>query len=230
MRTQAVLFYLAALASVVILQPKMMGRFLLWSLPGVAATLWINLGLYHSLLGGYAYQASGDNFATPFLEGAMGSLFSPNRGLLVFSPFLILGIIGGGILWARRSVSAIAFGLAAALFFVVHAKYAHWHGGWCVAPRFSSELVPVLVLFSVYWFLEFKKIWARLVGSLLIAVSIIINLPGSFFLNEQGVWNLFPNVDQYRQERVWDYGDWLPFHFLYWCQLERFRKSPPIPL
>ena len=98
MRTQAILFYLAALASVVILEPKMIGRFLLWSLPGVAATLWINLGLYHSLLGGYAYQASGDNFATPFLEGAIGSLFSPNRGLLVFSPSLILGIIGGGIL------------------------------------------------------------------------------------------------------------------------------------
>ena len=230
MRTQAILFYLAALASVVILEPKMMGRFLLWSLPGVAATLWINLGLYHSLLGGYAYQASGDNFATPFLEGAMGSLFSPNRGLLVFSPFLILGIIGGGILWARRSVMAIAFGLAALLFFVIHAKYAHWHGGWCVAPRFSSELVPLLVFFSVYWFLEFKKIWARLVGSLLIAASIIINLPGSFFLNEQGVWNLFPNVDQYRQERVWDYGDWLPFHFLYLCQLEKFKEVSAYPL
>jgi hypothetical protein len=226
MRTQAVLFYLAALASVVILQPKKAVRFLMWSLPGITATLWINLGLYHSLLGGYAYQASGDNFATPLLEGAIGSLFSPNRGFLVFSPFLALGIIGGAILWARRSVIALTFGLAAFLFFMIHAKYAHWHGGWCVAPRFTCELVPVLVLFSVYWFLEFKKFRTRLVGWALVLISIAINLPGSFFLNEQGAWNLFPNVDYSRQERVWDFKDWLPFHFRYWVRLENQEEVP----
>ena len=44
------------------------------------------------------------------------------------------------------------------------------------------------------------------------------------------MWNLFPNVDQYRQERVWDYRDWLPFHFLYLCQLEKFKKVSAYPL
>jgi hypothetical protein len=223
------LFYLAALTSVVILQPRMIVRFLVWSIPGIAATLWVNLGLYHSLLGGYAYQASGDSFATPFLEGAIGSLFSPNRGLLVFSPFLILGIVGSGLLWVRRSVIAMAFGLAAVLFFVIHAKYGHWHGGWCVAPRFSSELVPILVLFTVYWFIEFKGFLARLAGWTLIIISIIINLPGFFSLHEQGLWNLFPNVDNYRQERVWDYKDWLPVHFFYFCRLEKFKEVPAYP-
>jgi hypothetical protein len=149
--------------------------------------------------------------------------------VLIFSPFLILGIIGGGILWIKRSVIAIVFGLAAMLFFMIHAKYAHWHGGWCVAPRFSSELIPVLVLFSVYWFIELKNFWARLVGCLLIAASVTINLPGSFFLNEQGLWNLFPNVDDYRQERVWDFGDWLPFHFAYLLKLGQYKEVPAFP-
>jgi hypothetical protein len=229
MRTQAVLFYLAALVSVAILQPKKLVGYFLWSLPGIAAVLWVNLGLYHALLGGYAYQASGDNFATPFWEGAIGSLFSPNRGLLAFSPFLILGFIGGGILWIRRSVIAFTFGAAALLFFVIHAKYAHWHGGWCVAPRFTSELIPVLVFFSVYGFLEWKKFWVRLAAGLLVAVSITINLPGSFYLNEQGAWNFFPNVDNYRQERVWDFQDWLPFHFRYWVRLENYEEVPAFP-
>jgi hypothetical protein len=229
MRTQAVLFYLAGLVSVILLQPRWVYKFFLWSIPGIVATLWINLGLYHSLLGGYAYQASGDNFATPLLEGIMGSLFSPNRGLLVFSPFLILGFIGGGILWIKRSAVALAFGSAALLFFLVHAKYAHWHGGWCVAPRFSSELLPVLVFFGVFWFLEFRKIWAKVAGFLLIGFSIAINLPGSFFLSEQGLWNLFPNVDNYREERVWDYLDWLPFHYRYWLKLEHFQEVPAFP-
>lgn len=226
MRTQTGLFYLSGLASVAILQPKMVLRFFLWSLPGIGLTLWVNLGLYHSLLGGYGYQASGDHFATPLLEGALGSLFSPNRGLLAFSPFLILGIIGGGILWARRSIMAISFSLAALFYFLIHAKYAHWHGGYCVGPRFTSELVPILVLFCVYFFIEYKKPLARLAGSVLIFISIAITLPGFFFMREQGQWNVFPDVDYYRQERVWDYRDWLPIHFWHKVGLEHFKETP----
>jgi hypothetical protein len=155
----------------------------------------------------------------------MGSLFSPNRGFLAFSPFLILGLIGGGILWAKRSVMAISFGLAALFFFLVHAKYGHWHGGYCVGPRFASELVPILVLFSVYWFLEIKKPLARLTGWILVFISIAIILPGFFFMREQGQWNVFPDVDYYRQERVWDYGDWLPIHFWHYLDLVHFKVT-----
>jgi len=226
MRSQAVFFYLAGFASVMILQPKMVLRFFFWSIPGIGLTLLVNLGLYHSILGGYGYQASGSDFSSPFLEGAIGSLFSPNRGLFIFSPFLLLGVIGGGILWAKRSVIALSFGLAALLFFLVHAKYVHWHGGYCVAPRFSSELIPVLVFFSVYWFLEIKRFSARLTGWALIIISIVISLPGFFFMREQGQWNVFPDVDHYRQERVWDYRDWLPMHFLHLLGLEHFKETP----
>ncbi len=229
MRTQTVLFYLAGLASVAILRPKMVLRFFLWSLPGIGLTLWVNLGLYHSLLGGYGYQASGNDFTTPLLEGVMGSLFSPNRGLLIFSPFLVLGIIGGGILWAKRSVVAITFGLAAVLFFLVHAKYGHWHGGYCVGPRFSSELVPILVLFSVYFFLEIRNFSTRLAGWALIIISITITLPGFFFMLQQGQWNVFPDVDYYRSERVWDYNDWLPIHYRHYFSLVHFKETPAYP-
>jgi hypothetical protein len=204
----------------------MVFRFFLWSLPGISLTIWVNLGLYHSLLGGYGYQASGNDFATPLLEGVMGSLFSPNRGLLIFSPFLILGIIGGGILWVKRSIVAISFSLAAMLFFLVHAKYGHWHGGYCVGPRFSSELVPILVFFSVYWFLEINKPLTRLLGWALILISIAIILPGFFFMHEQGQWNVFPDVDDYRQERVWDYGDWLPIHYWHYLDLVHYKETP----
>jgi hypothetical protein len=229
MRPQALLFYLAGLATVAILQPKQILRFFLWSLPGIGATLWINLGLYHSLIGGYGYMASGENFTTPLLEGATGLLISPNRGIFVFSPYLVLGIIGGWLLWKKRSIWAWSFGLAALIFFMIHAKYAHWHGGWCVAPRSLSELVPLLTLFCVPWFEEIRKRIVRRTGAVLILISIGINLPGAFYVFEQGQWNMFPNVDLKRQERVWDYKDWLPFHFLYWVDIEKFREAPAFP-
>ncbi len=229
MRPQTGLFYLAGFITVAIQQPKMIRGFLFWSLPGISLTLWINLGIYHTLLGGSGYQAEGSNFTTPLIEGAMGFLFSPNRGLFIFSPFLVLGVIGGGMLWAKRSVLAFSFGLAALLFFLVHAKWGVWHGGYCVTPRFTSELVPILVFFSAVWFLQIKNFMARLSGIILILISIAINLPGFFFLHEQGQWNVFPDVDVYRQERVWDYNDWLPIHFRHRISVERFKETPAYP-
>jgi hypothetical protein len=229
MRTQAVLFFLAGLASVMLLQPRLVGRFILWSLPGIVLTLWVNLGLYHTILGGYGFQASGDHFTTPMLEGVTGSLFSPNRGLLVFSPFLVLGIVGGVIAWARRSVPAISFGSAAMIFFLIHAKYAHWHGGYCAGPRFSSELVPVLIFFSFFFFHKFKSLPAYLTGWILVLISIAITLPGFFFMRHQGQWSVFPDVDRFRQERVWDFRDWLPIHFRYYLQLKQYQETPAFP-
>lgn len=239
MRPQAALFYLAALATVFLLQPKRIPRFILFSLPGLASFLCIHWGLYHSLLGGSGYQAEAGHFTTPLHQGVSGLLFSPNRGLLVFSPFLILGLIGGGILWAKRSVWAVSFGTAACLFFLVHAKWVAWHGGYCVAPRFTSELIPLLVCFSVFPLLRLQRIIFILGVTFLILVSIAIHLPGFFFLFENGQWNVFPDVDRYSRERVWDYGDWLPIHFRHSLRLTRFQETPvyafvvngsPIPL
>lgn len=229
MRPQTLLYYLAALATVGIGHPGKLWRFFLWSIPGLFALLFINLGLYQNLLGGYAYQASKAHFGNPLLSGITGLLFSPNRGVLVFSPFLILGIVGGLLLSLRRCLLAISFFLASILFLLLHAKYDHWHGGWCVGPRFLSEWVPIFAFFGASWFPEIRKTFIRRAGVLSILISLIINLPPYFHLHEQGLWNLFPNVDRYRSERVWDVRDWLPFHFLYWAQVKRHQEVPAYP-
>lgn len=58
-----------------------------------------------------------------------------------------------------------------------------------------------------------KNLGARLTGWLLVLLSIAITLTGFFFICEQGQWIVFPDVDRIRQERVWDYKDWLPGTF-----------------
>jgi len=226
MRPQAVLFYLAALAAVSFLRPKMIPRFILFSLPGLALTFWINWGLYHSFLGGSSYQVDKGNFPVPILQGALGLLFSPNRGLFIFSPFLIFGVIGAAILWSERSVSALSFGAAGLLFFLIHAKWVVWHGGYCVAPRFTSELVPLLVFFSIPFWLRAGSGLARWGKTILLLLSLAVHLPGFFYLFENEQWNVFPDVDRYQQERVWDYRDWLPIHFRHFWGLTRFHQVP----
>ena len=46
---------------------------------------------------------------------------------------------------------------------------------------------------------------------------------------EQGQWNVFPDVDYYRSERVWDYRDWLPIHYRHYFSLVHFKETPAYP-
>ncbi len=63
-------------------------------------------------------------------------------------------------------------------------------------------------------------------GWILIFLSIAITLPSFFFIRQQGQWNVFPDVDRFRQERVWDFRDWLPIHFRYYLRLKQFMETP----
>ncbi len=85
-------------------------------------------------------------FGLPSPRIAWSYLFSPSRGVIFQSPFLLLlpaaycsrAIAGAG--WrAARNVSAAAL----VMFFVAMCGYENWHGGWALGSRY---LVPVLLL------------------------------------------------------------------------------------
>ncbi|MFH1034145.1 MAG: hypothetical protein V1806_06515 [Pseudomonadota bacterium] len=230
LRTQAVLFHLAGLAVVVLAGRRAWRGYLLWSLPGLAAFLAINLGLYGSVFGGYAYQAHGANFPTSVWQGLAGILFSPNRGMLVFSPFLLLALPA----WARaaRQTPALAWplGLALAGFLAVHAKFDGWYAGWCDGARYSSEAVPVLLAFLAWQYRRPPARAGRWVLAGLVGLSILINLPLHVFPAQSFQWNIFPNIDHWVQARVWDFRDWQPAHFRYFLDLEQGREVPAFAL
>jgi hypothetical protein len=85
---------------------------------------------------------------TPTWRGLLGSFFDPAKGLLVFSPFLALGIAGIWLLWKlpeRRRPAlllAVLFGLYA--LFTASFIYEAW--GWTVGPRHLAPLAALLVL------------------------------------------------------------------------------------
>lgn len=224
-RIQTVLFYFAGLAAVWRMRPRSVITFLLWSVPGVALSLYVNLGLYGHILGGYAHLAKTGDFESSFINGFAGLLISPNRGLFVFSPFLVLALFGAGAAVRNRSVSAISFGVAALVYTVLHAKWGEWYAGWCIGPRFTTEIQPVLmyliaILFATRW--KAALDWAV---AALITVSIAITLPGMLYPHEHGWWNAFPDVNKNR-ERLWDFSDWLPLYFLHRLEFENFKEAP----
>jgi len=88
--------------------------------PSVALVLFANYIRYHSLLDrGYA----GEGFTNPFLVGAYGILFSGGKSILLFSPPLLLGILG----WRRfkQRVASDAW-LFLAIFVAQVLLFAKW--------------------------------------------------------------------------------------------------------
>src|SRR5436190_6335832 len=123
-----------------------------WAWLVVAAALPVGLVLFYnvaaagSLLGGYGLPDRGDYFRFGLFSGAAGMLFSPARGLLLFSPFLLL-VPAALRLWrldrgTRALTWAIALGAIAQLLF--YAK-ADWRAGYSWGPRWLTDVVPLLV-------------------------------------------------------------------------------------
>jgi hypothetical protein len=87
-------------------------------------------------------------FGPPTLAGILGTLFSPRRGVLVFSPFFLWSI-GGWICWWRSGKDRLdcVFTFAAALaVWLPIAGYANWGGGWSLGMRY---LLPGLFFAAV---------------------------------------------------------------------------------
>jgi hypothetical protein len=81
----------------------------------------------------------------PSLWTAVRLLLDPSKGLLIFSPVLVLALIA--ISAARRRLAPAAFWaltLAPLSLFLVYAGYPNWHGGWTVGARYLVPAVPFL--------------------------------------------------------------------------------------
>ena len=75
-------------------------------------------------------------------------VFSPSRGLLMLSPFLLLGCAGLGTLLRNAAWKKEAVVLAAAILgpLLINAGFYGWHGGWTYGPRYLVAGVPFLAV------------------------------------------------------------------------------------
>ncbi len=73
-------------------------------------------------------------------------LLSPERGLLLWSPLVVLAVAGLFILGRRERRLAIALGLIVLLQVLMNASLFDWGGGWAFGMRRMTELYPVWVI------------------------------------------------------------------------------------
>ena len=124
-----------------------------WTLPliGGAIVASYNLYVFHNISGGYAIGG----LRSPFWTGLAGILFSPGRGLLIYTPVALFALCA---LWpgARAARHKYAPLFAACFVFIVLdliviAKWRVWWGGYCWGPRLLTELAPPLIVLMAHW-------------------------------------------------------------------------------
>ncbi len=118
-----------------------------------------------------------------------GNLFSPARGLFVYSPLLLLTFLGLAIWFHRPQLRPLALFIAAAsvLQLLLVSSYEDWSGGHCYGPRYLSDPAGLLVL-------------------PLVAVSLFLHSQGAFCV-PCSQWNYIPTETRASPHRLWDWSD-----------------------
>lgn len=125
---------------------------------------------------GYSDQPEGVKFATPLLAGLYGFLFSAGKGMFFFSPGLILGLFGFGVMWREERSLAIATIATILIPLLFMAKWQNWAGGWCWGPRHIFMIHPFLAIPMAFWL---KDRWGpvrKSVAGGLLAIGIGVQL------------------------------------------------------
>ncbi len=124
------------------------GRLIFFTAPVMLAglgLLYFNLMRYGSLTEtGYSREFL---FEAPWI-GGYGLLFSPGRGLFIYSPLMLLLFFGLRPAWQR--LSRPYFWLIAGLclfYWLFYGAWFAWGGTWGWGPRFLLPILPLLMLF-----------------------------------------------------------------------------------
>lgn len=152
-------------------------------------------------------HASGPSFRfSP--EGWLGLLVSPNRGLLIFSPIVLVtatGIrpaISDG--WRRPLRWCL---IAAAAQYAVYATYSVWWGGHTYGPRYMLDVLPLLVPPAAAGLPRLRRSpVVRIGGALALAWSILVAATGAFCYPADQ-WNVVPNDIDRHHARLWSWSD-----------------------
>ena len=181
--------------------------------------LYYNYSIFGNAFGGYAENLALFTVNTGFIGHYLGLLFSPNVGLFVYCPVLLLSIAGMYFVWKGRVSPIRTLVLAAVPAILLDILLYSFFGPWsssaefCYGLRFLTGLVPVLCLFTGFFLDEWfghgkarhqsqKKPAVIALVAALVIVSVGIQFVGTFFYG----WSSTSNKSM-TDERAWNATD-----------------------
>jgi len=141
-----------------------------------------------------------------FWTALYGNLFSPARGLFIFSPFLFIFFLNpkGTYKVFKDDKTLLIIAAWIVLHLIVISKFPHWWAGWSYGPRFMIDVLPAIFLLLMILLSNSYKT-GSLIEKRLVSLFLIVTIPASIYFNSvQGLyntyagaqWNANPNIDQ----------------------------------
>ena len=98
---------------------------------------------------GYRFAVGQEGFTTPLWWGVLGLTISPARGLLWYSPPILLGIFGWPRLLRRERPLSWLILLVIIAQILLFGLWWEWWGGYSWGPRFLLPIIPYLMIASL---------------------------------------------------------------------------------
>ena len=164
-----------------------------------------NFAVFGRFSGGYSPVPS-----RHFLEGLAGILFSPGRGLLIYTPVAVFALAA----LSRRARAAAGphrmVILAAGVFSVcqtgIVAFWPTWWGGYCWGPRLLTEmLAPLMILIAAGLPALSGSGWKWAVAAAAVYGCLIQGV--GVYCYPKGRWDRAPVSVDSHPERLWDWRD-----------------------
>jgi hypothetical protein len=132
-------------------------------------------------------------FSGDAVTALYGFALSSGKSIFLYSPPIVLGILGLPTAW-RRSRGSTAFILAiVGIVVAFNAKFPLWHGDYCWGPRYLTPIVPLVFLLAFPWLPEAigrGRAWLRRCAlGAVVAAGIGVQLLGASFY-----WDHFINI------------------------------------
>lgn len=141
----------------------------------------------------YLHMLAGTEKSTWVSDALYGMLFSPSRGLFVFSPFLlILLLLGFG--YKKMAAYKKSWMWVAIAWPILHwisvSQFSDWWAGYAFGPRYMVDCLPgIFVLCIAAWPMR-SRIYLNFLLILSIGLSVFINtVQGRFNIDAAINWN-----------------------------------------
>ncbi len=186
--------HLPEIATAVTLGVIVLGVFVAWNVRQLGTPWPVGQSITHTGSEGL-FQSSLEDVGLAFAA----LLVSPNRGLLVFAPIVIVAVVAGA-----RSTNRAKF-LSAALLvqLVVYAAFYKWWGGVAFGPRLAA--IPTWASCFVLFGLVAPTAVSRRLAAPAAILTIAVGLIGLYRYDPRK-WDLRVNVDE-RPAAVWSITD-----------------------
>lgn len=151
--------------------------------------------------------------------GMYAVLLSPSRGLLVFSPFLV--VVAAALVWARRDLECRPLLVLAAVWSATHLAAisirAVWYGGHSFGPRLTAEVVLAAAIPTALAWKALRRAPRRSASLVLGVGYVVLGVIAVVLHGGQGLfnpavqrWNYTPDVDTHQHLLMsWRYPQFL---------------------